>query len=36
VRQEPEEQEQPLDTDALSAVLDELEECQRILAAAKG
>jgi DNA-binding transcriptional MerR regulator len=29
------EQDQRLDTDAISAVLDELEECQRILSAAK-
>jgi DNA-binding transcriptional MerR regulator len=32
---EAEEQEHSLDSDALSAVLDELEECQRILSAAK-
>jgi DNA-binding transcriptional MerR regulator len=30
-----EEHDQGLDTDAISAVLDELEECQRILSAAK-
>jgi DNA-binding transcriptional MerR regulator len=32
---EVEEQDHKLDTDAISAVLDELEECQRILSAAK-